>query len=372
MQSAERVSTDGVAGTSAAEPDTTQVIDEQRDERAEREGDEDAGTLEPTRGAGPLQPPAELWTPAAGKTPATGNFVYFEPEAGESIVGVPRLYTRLDAVISVEHEANEHGYSSGIPIRVSGSEDWWVTFYGRRGDRHVIPGYYELGHAPRWENPDLLWTLPSGEDVCDARWGWVYLQHLAFDGDVLTELDARFEYRCAQEPALRGQIHFRSSDTSEPTGPVDPPPSELWAAEPSALPTSGNYVYLESEPGDLVGGGETFVLADGLMVEAIDNHIAFWVERDDERWMGSVLGRPYDAQLAPGYYGDLGVGSDMNRAFGGLRWSRRDGFCQGGSGWFAVDHIVYAGDQLTELDLRFEQRCSHDAPALRGQVHLRP
>lgn len=153
-------------------------------------------------------------------------------------------------------------------------------------------------------------------------------------------------------------------------GPIPPPPG-LWAPAPGTTPASGSYVYLESDPGDYIGGGQvltytpanatlTFTGSAGYVGVAIGGG-AWW--NGDFQAMASL------PLLVPGFYGDLARYPFHDPARGGLSWSGEGRGCNTLTGWFVVDAVSHAGGALTAVDLRFEQHCEGGPPALHGQLH---
>ena len=73
--------------------------------------------------------------------------------------------------------------------------------------------------------------------------------------------------------------------------------------------------------------------------------------------------------LQPGYYADLRRYPFHNPLKGGLTWYGMGRGCNILYGWFAIDRVAYTNGSLTEIDLRFEQRCAEGGPALHGELH---
>ena len=72
-----------------------------------------------------VPPPVGLWEPAAGVTPASGNYVYLESEAGDYIAeGADHLYTPANSELSVSSVGRR------VMVWVEGSEDWFGEFQG--------------------------------------------------------------------------------------------------------------------------------------------------------------------------------------------------------------------------------------------------
>jgi hypothetical protein len=318
---------------------------------------------------GPIvPPPAGLWQPAAGTTPSTGNYVYLQSQPGDFIGGGgDYLYSEADSVITV-HAANGH-----LSVSVDGNEGWGGDFQVMNALSGLEVGYYgDLQRFP-FHNPvkgGLSW---SGEGRgCNRLTGWFVVDSVTYDGSTVIGIDLRFEQHCeGVAPALRGEIHWDVNDTTNPPGPVVPPPAGLWKPAAGITPDAGNYVYLESQAGDYVGGGSSYLytLADS-QITAVTTGARLDVSiKGDERWDGRFQGMNTLSRLEAGYYGDLQRYPFHNPVKGGLDWSGESRGCNTLTGWFVVDSVTYDGLTLTAIDLRFEQHCEGGAPALRGQIH---
>jgi hypothetical protein len=132
-----------------------------------------------------------------------------------------------------------------------------------------------------------------------------------------------------------------------------------------------SYLRLQSDAGDFVGGGRAFeyTRADAqLSLNAVDGHLVVQVI-GDESWQGDFVMPQPASRLEVGTYAGVGRYPFHQPATGGLSWSGEGRGCNTLTGSFTVDHVVYVGGLLTELDLRFEQHCEGGAPALRGELH---
>jgi hypothetical protein len=159
-----------------------------------------------TSSPGPVvPPPAGLWGPAAGVTPASGNYVYLESDIGDWVgQGANYLYTAADSQITI----NAPGAS--LDVAISGNESWSGTFQAMNSLTRLEVGYYgDLQRYP-FHNPvkgGLSW---SGEGRgCNTLTGWFVVDGVTYDGDTLTAIDLRFEQHCeGGGPALNGEIHW--------------------------------------------------------------------------------------------------------------------------------------------------------------------
>jgi hypothetical protein len=152
---------------------------------------------------------------------------------------------------------------------------------------------------------------------------------------------------------------------------VSPPPAGLWTPPPGATPASGNYIYLQSNPGDFIGQGliETYTPATHTIdVTEEAGHLNVRVN-GSRQWIGDFQGMSFLTQLQPGYYGGVHRYPFGNPTKGGLSWSGEGRGCNVLDGWFVVDSVSYAGGAMKSIDLRFEQVCEGSDPPLHGQIH---
>jgi hypothetical protein len=315
---------------------------------------------------GPVNPPpAGLWAPAAGATPASGNYVYLISDAGDYIgVGRTYTYTQANATLSVTVNGGT------VRVSVNGDEWWNGDFQAMSGVTQLQPGYYGGLQRYPFHNPAKGGLDWGGEGRgCNRLSGWFVVDNVVLSNGALTALDLRFEQHCeGAVPALRGKIHWAAGDTTAPAGPVNPPPSGLWAPASGATPATGNYVYLTSDAGDYIGAGQTYTytpLASVISVNASGGHLVVSVDG----WTGDFQAMNGVSALLPGYYDNLQRYPFHNPTIGGLNWSGQGRGCNELRGWFVVDSATYSNGVLAAIDLRFEQHCEGGAPALRGKIH---
>ncbi|MEX1994257.1 MAG: hypothetical protein WD929_06310 [Steroidobacteraceae bacterium] len=322
-----------------------------------------------TNPPGPVVPPPPgLWEPPPGETPATGNFVYLESQPGDFIGnGGSYLYTPADAQFTAEPDG------ALLNIDINGDENWSGRFLGMNTLSRLEVGYYgDLQRFP-FNNPvkgGLMW-FGEGRG-CNTLTGWFVIDSVTYEGATLVAIDLRFEQHCeGSAPALHGAIRWDIDDPTSPPGPVVPPPPGLWEPAPGATPAAGNYVYLESQPGDFIGQGRTYLytLADSLITTFVNGARLNIGVLGDEDWAAEFQGMNILSRLEPGYYGDLQRAGSHNPVKGGLSWGGEGRGCNTLTGWFVVDSVTYVGTTLTAIDLRFEQHCEGGAPALRGEIH---
>jgi hypothetical protein len=317
---------------------------------------------------GPVLPPPEgLWQPAAGSTPASGNYLVLQSDAGDYVGGGNSYsYTHANALFTLSVS------EAYLQVSMDGAQSWLGRFQGMRGLTALKPGYYgNLKQYPMY-NPLAGGMDWSGESrICGDLSGWFVIDSIAYSGASLSSVELRFEQHChGGGPALRGKLRWAASDVTPPPGPVLPVPTGLWSAPGSALPASGNYVYLSSDAGDWLGAGQASLLYSTGAVNVVDSGRSLSVQVGNLEWNGIFTPMQVLAHLQPGYYGNVSGSFFGNPISGGVFWSGQGRACNRITGWFAVDGVTYDGTgAVSALDVRFEQHCEGQVPALRGQVH---
>ena len=300
--------------------------------------------------------------------PLPPTVIILESDQGDYIGGgVDQQYTLANARITVL------AFGNRLSVGIEGDEWWSGDFvFPDSLSRPEVGEFTNLTRAPFHDAAvgGLSW---SGEGRgCNTLTGWFAVDSLRYSSAILEEIHLRFEQHCEGDtPALHGSIHWELDDPTEPPGPVLPIPTNLWQPAQGSIPTSGNYIYLNSEVGDYIGQGQTMTYspADAIVTLSVtDAHLTIEV-RGDERWGGDFQAMSSLTQLEPGYYPDLQRWAFANPAKGGLDWSGEGRGCNTSLGWMAIDSIVFTGDSLTYVDLRFEQHCEEQSPALRGAIH---
>jgi hypothetical protein len=317
-----------------------------------------------TQPQGPQAVPANLWQPPANVVPPTGSYVYLQSDPGDYIGGGQTyLHTRADSILTF----NAPGALLSVTVEANGI--WSGEFAAMRGLSSLQPGYYPGLRRYPFHNPVIGGLSWSGYGRgCNTLVGWFAVDSITYVNNALSAVELRFEQRCeGVTAALRGKIRLVANETAQPPGPVNPPPSNLWVPPVGATPSSGNYVYLQSDPGDYIGAGQT-VLYTPSTTTLVGNSATGRFTMSVGGYTGTfqaMLGVP---QLQPGYYGDLRRWPFHNPAKGGLDWSGQGRGCNMLSGWFVVDSVNYDLSGLQSITMRFQQNCEMQTPALRGKI----
>ena len=298
--------------------------------------------------------------------------MYLQSDAGDYIGGgVNRLYTAANAALS------DSASGALFHISVNGDTWWDGDFQAMSSATTLVPGYYAgLGRYP-FNNPVTGGLSWSGDGRgCNTLTGWFVVDEVSYVNGTLASIKLRFEQHCeGGAAALHGAINWTATDSTTPPGPVMPPPANLWSPDSASLPASGRYVYLQSDAGDYIGAGQTYLYTDSnINLSGSSNGGLFAISATNSShwWYGDFLAMNSLSKLQPGYYGSLERYPFNNPVTGGLSWYGDGRGCNTLTGWFVVDDVTYVNGSLTSIKLRFEQHCEGGTAALHGQIYWTP
>ena len=328
---------------------------------------------DPTVPNGPqMPPPAGLWTPPAQAIPATGNVVYLKSDRGDFVgQGLEKTYTPLDSVIKVG-DVGMGSVGNRFDLAVYGDEEWTGFFQAMYTLPDLQVGYYgNLLDFPFGNSAygSISWY---GEGrACGSATGWFVIDSITYSGSSVSAIELRFEQRCGvSTAALHGYIRWSAADLRTPPPPQYPPPAGLWVPPSGATPTTGNYLYFQSDPDDYIGKGQTHLFktpATTFEVTTEGSYLGVILQEADF-WGGYFRAMVPLTELQVGYYGGL---TEKNIAKGSLKWYGNGRACSVAEAWFVVDNVQYVSGVLSAIDLRFEQRCSGFTGSFRSKFHWR-
>jgi hypothetical protein len=247
-------------------------------------------------------------------------------------------------------------------------ESWRLAIPGPAGDGRLREGFFtDLLRAPFHNRGRGGLTVSRESHGCSNSVGWIAVDQVAYEGDELTRLDLRFEHRCAEfgtpQGATWGELHYDVDEVPEPLSP-QPIPEGFWAPEPGSTPASGTFLYLQSQTGDPVGRGQSWLYE--APTAQFNRYAATTSVGQSGRPSWSVQVRPsgYDDPLVVGYYPRAAAWGSVSG------WFSADGngtACSRSISDYVVDDVAYdAGGGLSRLLVRFVQRCNPGDPPLRG------
>lgn len=174
--------------------------------------------------------------------PTSGTFLYVLSQPGDHVgQGIEALYRPADSIFKgADLVPNSTGFRKLV---YSGPMLWDVTF--GTGANVLSVGQYSVLSSATYGGP---YMSVGGIGGCGSYSGEFDVNALSFSdaGDLLL-FDASFEQHCdGASAALFGRIRI---EQPAPTPGVTLPAGAI------AIPSTGNFLYLNSEPGDYIGAG---------------------------------------------------------------------------------------------------------------------
>ncbi len=307
--------------------------------------------------------------PGAITIPSSGMFLYLNSQAGDWVGGgIEQLYVSPDAGIVARLEVGGDQFYSSV---FQGAHGWSVTMAAAPGNA-LVPGSYTgaTGNNSTSRVAPALAVDGDGRG-CNVATGQFDVSEVSFapTGELLV-FDATFEQHCdVGGPALFGRIRI---DIPPPTPGVTLPSGSL------TVPTSGNFFYLISQPGDYVGRGteQLYTGADssikGLMLPGTPGPDYFSgriIQGNFHFWSVVITPPPTEILVARSYISARRANTPTDHP--GLDVSGDGSGCNTLTGKFDVDEISFwsTGD-LKTFQATFEQHCSGAIPALFGRIRI--
>lgn len=324
---------------------------------------------------------------------AGATFVMLDSEEGHVVGrGLVQRFTPSDGIFTATHEFRfTIKRENGIRIRFveTGAVSSWNFHFAAPGTTLLGPGIFEEAADLNLRSPKApgLGVGGEGRGCASVNGRFVVFDARYDSGGNVVSFAADFEHRCGRNhPALFGVVRFNSDvPIGDQDGdgvidikdncPADRNPQQEDAdgdhIGDTCDPVQGQtFVFLDSQPGDFVGGGDRrFLTLDQGFFSAIRVHRGDITIRFDgiERWQlefepkdGQSLGvGPFDAAT------DSTAGSPALQVFGDGR------SCNRAIGKFRVLQAEFgAKGEVTHFAADFEQRCRASAPALFGVVRF--
>ncbi len=290
--------------------------------------------------------------------------ITLQSDAGDYIGGGRSYaYDKSNTLLSIS--AN----GASLSVKVNGDEYWDANLVLPNTFTKFVEGTYTGFVRYPFNSSSIGGFTWYGEGRgCNNSTTNVVIKNVRYIGNDLSYIDLKFDQYCENgTSSLHGAIVYNKFDSTKIKGPVNPIPDNLWKPAQTKIPATGNYVFLQSDVGDYIGGGREYIYQGATdRIQIIDGSSIRVITGG---WDASFMRMNSLPQLTVGYYPDLKRYPFHNPAKGGLNWSGNGRGCNQLTGWFAVDKVKYVNNALNELELRFEQHCEGWSAALRGKIY---
>lgn len=186
-----------------------------------------------------------------------------------------------------------------------------------------------------------------------------------------------FSTQASSKPNVSSSISTELSSlaysaSSRSLNPIFPIPDSYWSAPPTAVSTTGNYVYLEEDGADGVTKKQLFTPeTTGVYLWTFISQVNIGVY-GQERSFGYFRLPHQLSRFEPGVYQKHLYTSNQNETPDFFSWRPHGAPQCVNADWIIVDAVNYdSRGNLTELNLRFEGKCLGAEFGLRGQIHWR-
>lgn len=311
--------------------------------------------------------PSDYWQPASPIKNNQLTHLYFIDQRGNEF-----FYTQSDSVFNVQTLKETLG-SIQVQFDVKGSVAWTGSIFTFPGVGKLTPGLYD--NSISWTyNGILIHAQPgnelSGWPVCNVtKHSYVIDKSEYSDSGDLELFDMRFEFICEDGTSAHGRFLWDKNDQTHPPGPAQIPEG-LWDIHPERTLNDGNYLYIEGDEGEFISQGLTYEYDYDnaqFLIEYYNNRfINFKVLNDTFTNLNLVAMSSVD-KFEKGFYGPYKFFDNSNPALGFHKFSMERGTSHDG-GWYVIDHIVYEGDLISEIIVRFEYVADYLGRAVRGKL----
>jgi DNA-binding beta-propeller fold protein YncE len=311
-------------------------------------------------------PTPRVVMPAGAMTiPTSGNFLYViqpQPAGGN----FEQLYTPPSSTFSATLPEGGDLFHASV---VNSALSWSIDIAAPPGQPLVTGSYLRAVRAAFRPAGSPGLDVTAGSSGCNQIKGRFDVDEVTFaaTGELLTFL-ATFEQWCdASITARYGRIRIENP----PPGPLTLPTGAI------TVPTTGTFLYLNSEPGDYIGAGTERLYASPAStiigeLSATGDYFraAVGSSFSSYQWRVDVAAPPGEP-LAVGAYTRAVRAVFRPAGSPGLDVFGEGRGCNTVTGRFNVDELTFwSNGDVRVLQATFEQHCSGAVPALFGRIRF--
>ena len=296
--------------------------------------------------------------------PTTGTFLYMKSQTGDFVGrGLEHLF--MSSSSAIQGFLPQGGDTFRADIN-QGTRHWGVSMSSPRGVPLAVGAY--TGAVRSAFRPDGTPGLDvSGEGRgCNTLTGQFNVTEIAYSPyNELMLFAATFEQHCeGAVPALFGRIRV---EIPPPTPGVTLPAGSI------AVPTSGTFLYLNSQPGDFVGGGVE------ALYKSSDSKIYGDLPQEGDYFRASIVqgsAHWWDVDIASPPGQPLALGSYIRAVRAVFRPAGSPGLdvrgdgrsCSTANAKFDIDELTFAFGEMVTFQADFEQPCG--TASLFGRIRI--
>jgi hypothetical protein len=308
----------------------------------------------------------QVATASALVLPVSGSFLYLNSQPGDFVGrGLRQLYMSSDSAIQGWLPQGGDTFRADI---TQGTTHYWRVFLAAPAGVPLAVGTYTGAARSAFRPAGTPGLDVSGDGRgCNTLTGQFTVSEIAYSQyNELMLLDATFEQHCeGATPALLGRIRV---EIPPPTPGVTLPVGSV------AVPTSGNFLYLHSEPAEYVGQGNEvlYTSADskiyGYLPEGGDYFRGSIVQGNNTHWWYVDIAAPPGEPLAVGSYIRAVRAAFRPAGSPGLDVYGDGRQCSTSNAKFDIDELTFAFGELVVFQATFQQPCG--TGSLYGRIRI--
>ena len=306
------------------------------------------------------------WQPPAGSVPAQGTVLYVESAAGDYVgQGQTYLYTLANSLIGVSTTG------SRIDLSIDGEEYWDASLVEPAGPA-VVTGFWANLPGYTGGNAPALRFFGEGRSCISGSVNRFAVDEVTYENGSLQEPDRTLRAAMQRNGAAAARLPALRCQRSHDPAPPGDPAAFSWSPPSWVVPTSGNYLYYESQPGDYIGQGQTRMfttyLATFTVTESSGHVRARTVQGNFDNWWDlDISGPDAQDQLVRGLYADVQRYPFHNPVEGGLDFSGDGRGCNELEATFAVDEVRTTPTACARVSVRSSSAATTAAPRCSGR-----
>ncbi len=298
--------------------------------------------------------------------PVSGSFLYLKSQPGDFVGrGLEQLYMSSDSAIQGWLPQGGDTFRADI---TQGTAHYWRVFLTAPAGVPLAVGSYTGAARSAFRPPGSPGLDVSGDGRgCNTLTGQFTVSEIAYSQfNELMLFDATFEQHCeGATAALFGRIRV---EIPPPTPGVTLPVGSI------TVPTSGNFLYLHSEPAEYVGQGSE------VLYTSADSKIYSYLPEGGDYFRGNVI----QGNNAHWWYVDiaappgeaLAVGPYIRAVRAAFRPAGSPGLdvygdgrqCSTSNAKFDIDELTFAFGELVVFQATFQQPCG--TGSLYGRIRI--
>lgn len=335
--------------------------------------------------AGPSAIPDDFWTPPEDIQALQKTHLYLVDEDARDF-----YYDQKNSSFGWQ-ELRASAGSIEAQFTINGGIYWNGNITTMSGINKLEKGLYNV-------SPDFI-EQQFAQDLVPARMNWMYEGILVpgqtasntgnlpqcslyegyyvidraeySDNGILQLVDMRFTYECTDGQSAHGRFLWDRNDDTQPPKPKEIPDA-LWNTAEERSLSDGNYLFLQGDENEFLSQGLSYEFdydnAKFVVTQETDNRAVYFDIETNEALQLSLFHMSSIEKFEQGFYEKKDFYANNVAVTGYHSFNMSGRGSSSSSGWYAIDHIIYDGDSISEIIVRFEYISDFSGKGVRGKI----